>query len=214
MTVTITLHLAGRSLGSVRISSLEHSASHDRQLNPPKSDFTSAKRDREHIDTQPETLTRVLWTFGYHSRAMRVCHLLVIYPNQGWTRVQATCELERPLWVGGWRREAASGPSCTKSSGDEAHGSQEVATMSSEQQLEERFIQKLLSLKYEYRPDIRDRAALEANFREKFQELNRVKLTDDEFQRLLDEIVTPDVFTVGPHAPHDRTASPATTARR
>ena len=66
--------------------------------------------------------------------------------------------------------------------------------MSSEQQLEERFIQKLLSLKYEYRPDIRDRAALEANFREKFQELNRVKLTDDEFQRLHDEVITPDVF--------------------
>lgn len=66
--------------------------------------------------------------------------------------------------------------------------------MSSEQQLEERFIQKLLSLKYEYRPDIRNRAALEANFRAKFQELNRVKLTDDEFQRLLDEVVTPDVF--------------------
>ena len=67
--------------------------------------------------------------------------------------------------------------------------------MSSEQQLEERFIQKLLSLKYEYRPDIRDRAALEENFREKFQALNHVKLTDGEFQRLLDEIVTPDVFT-------------------
>lgn len=31
--------------------------------------------------------------------------------------------------------------------------------MSSEQQLEERFIQKLLSLKYEDRPDIRNRAA-------------------------------------------------------
>ncbi len=66
--------------------------------------------------------------------------------------------------------------------------------MSSEQQLEERFIEKLIGLKYEYRPDIRNRAALEANFREKFQQLNRVKLTDDEFQRLLDEVVTPDVF--------------------
>jgi type I restriction enzyme R subunit len=66
--------------------------------------------------------------------------------------------------------------------------------MSSEQQLEVQFIQKLIGLKYEYRPDIRDRAALEANFREKFQALNRVKLTDDEFQRLLGEIVTPDVF--------------------
>ena len=66
--------------------------------------------------------------------------------------------------------------------------------MSSEQQLEERFIQKLLALKYEDRPDIHNRAALEANFRKKFQELNRVTLTDDEFQRLLDEVVTPDVF--------------------
>ena len=64
-----------------------------------------------------------------------------------------------------------------------------------EQQLEENLIEKLLSLKYEYRPDIRDRAALEQNFREKFDSLNRVRLTDGEFARLLDEIVTPDVFT-------------------
>ncbi len=64
-----------------------------------------------------------------------------------------------------------------------------------EQQLEENLIEKLLSLKYEYRPDIRDRAALEKNFREKFEALNRVRLTDGEFARLLDEIVTPDVFT-------------------
>lgn len=56
------------------------------------------------------------------------------------------------------------------------------------------FIGKLQELKYEYRSDIRDRAALEANFREKFEALNRVKLTDAEFARLLDEIVTPDVF--------------------
>jgi len=57
------------------------------------------------------------------------------------------------------------------------------------------FIGKLQSLKYEYRPDITDRAALEKNFREKFEELNRVRLTDSEFARLLDIIVTPDVFT-------------------
>ncbi|MCL2657839.1 MAG: type I restriction endonuclease, partial [Betaproteobacteria bacterium] len=56
-------------------------------------------------------------------------------------------------------------------------------------------LSKLVDLKYTYRPDIRDRAALEANFREKFQALNRVTLTDDEFQRLLAEIVSPDVFT-------------------
>jgi len=64
-----------------------------------------------------------------------------------------------------------------------------------EQQLEGNLIEKLLSLKYEYRPDIRDRAALEQNFREKFDSLNRVRLTDGEFARLLDEIVPPDVFT-------------------
>ncbi len=65
----------------------------------------------------------------------------------------------------------------------------------SESQLETQLIHKLISLKYEHRADIRDRATLEENFREKFQALNRVSLTDGEFQRLLDEIVTPDVFT-------------------
>lgn len=63
-----------------------------------------------------------------------------------------------------------------------------------ERQLEEQLIEKLRSLKYEYRTDIRDRATLEKNFREKFEALNRVNLTDGEFQRLLDEIITPDVF--------------------
>ena len=64
-----------------------------------------------------------------------------------------------------------------------------------EQGIEDGFIAKLRSLKYEYRQDIRDRAALEKNFREKFQALNRVNLTDAEFARLLEEIITPDVFT-------------------
>ena len=64
-----------------------------------------------------------------------------------------------------------------------------------EEQIEYGFIGKLQHLKYEYRPDIRDRAALERNFREKFEALNRVHLTDGEFARLLDDIVTPDVFT-------------------
>lgn len=63
-----------------------------------------------------------------------------------------------------------------------------------ERDLEETLIAKLGDLKYEYRSDIRDRASLETNFREKFEALNRVKLTDGEFQRLLDEIVTPDVY--------------------
>jgi len=43
-----------------------------------------------------------------------------------------------------------------------------------ERQLEEQLIEKLVSLKYEYRTDIRDRAALEKNFREKFEALIRV----------------------------------------
>jgi len=55
--------------------------------------------------------------------------------------------------------------------------------------LETGFIGKLQSLKYEYRPDIRDRASLERNFREKFEALNRVHLTDSGFSRLMEEIV-------------------------
>lgn len=61
--------------------------------------------------------------------------------------------------------------------------------------LEKSLVTKLRDLKYELRPDIRDRVSLEQNFRKKFEELNRVRLTDAEFSRLLDEIVTADVFT-------------------
>ena len=64
-----------------------------------------------------------------------------------------------------------------------------------ENQLEEQLIEKLRELKYEYCPDIRDRSSLEKNFREKFETLNHVSLTDGEFQRLLDEQITPDVLT-------------------
>jgi type I restriction enzyme R subunit len=64
-----------------------------------------------------------------------------------------------------------------------------------ERQLEDHLIETLRGLKYEHRADIRDRAALEKNFRAKFESLNHVHLTGGEFQRLLDEIVTPDVFT-------------------
>src|SRR5271168_2964381 len=70
-----------------------------------------------------------------------------------------------------------------------------MAMIAAERQLEEALVTKLRDLKYEYRPDIRDRATLEQNFREKFEALNRVRLTDSEFARLVDEIVTPDVFT-------------------
>jgi type I restriction enzyme R subunit len=68
-----------------------------------------------------------------------------------------------------------------------------------EQQIEQELIDKLRDLKYIHRPDIRDRAALEQNFRQKFEALNRVHLTDREFTRLLDSIVTPDVFVNAQH---------------
>lgn len=66
--------------------------------------------------------------------------------------------------------------------------------MTKEYQIEQEFIQKLIELKYNYRPDITDRKSLELNFRNKFEALNKVQLTDHEFLRLRDEIITPDVF--------------------
>lgn len=63
-----------------------------------------------------------------------------------------------------------------------------------ENEIEQGLINKLSDLKYTYRSDIKDRMALEHNFREKFEELNRVKLTDTEFERLMERIVTPDVY--------------------
>ncbi len=64
-----------------------------------------------------------------------------------------------------------------------------------EQQIEDTLITKLVEMKYTYRRDIRDRESLEKNFREKFEALNRVRLTENEFPRLLEQITTPDVFT-------------------
>lgn len=66
--------------------------------------------------------------------------------------------------------------------------------ISQEKQIEDHFINKLIDLKYTYRDDIRDRNALERNFRTKFEALNRVHLTDSEFDRLLEEIIDADVF--------------------
>jgi type I restriction enzyme, R subunit len=63
-----------------------------------------------------------------------------------------------------------------------------------EPQIEYGFVGKLTDLKYTYRPDIRNRIALEQNFRKKFETLNRVNLSDAEFARLRDEIINPDVF--------------------
>jgi type I restriction enzyme R subunit len=66
--------------------------------------------------------------------------------------------------------------------------------MSKESQIEDSLIQRLTELKYIYRPDIVDRKSLELNFKTKFEALNRVRLTDNEFFRLREEIITSDVF--------------------
>lgn len=63
-----------------------------------------------------------------------------------------------------------------------------------ENQIEQSFINKLTDLKYIYRPDIRDKDSLNQNFRQKFQELNQVNLSDAEFARLQDSIITGDVY--------------------
>ncbi|MDF9553706.1 type I restriction endonuclease subunit R [Bacillus tropicus] len=67
--------------------------------------------------------------------------------------------------------------------------------MKAEREIEAGFIEKLRDLKYIYREDIRDKASLEANFKEHFERLNRVKLSNSEFERLRDSIITADVFT-------------------
>lgn len=67
--------------------------------------------------------------------------------------------------------------------------------MSKEKEIEDGLIVKLSELKYNYRPDIRNREMLELNFRQKFEALNRVHLTDSEFNRLCDDIINADVFT-------------------
>lgn len=67
--------------------------------------------------------------------------------------------------------------------------------MKNEKQIELSFIEKLKELKYIYREDIKDKTSLEDNFRKHFQELNRVRLSDSEFARLKENIITPDVFS-------------------
>lgn len=53
--------------------------------------------------------------------------------------------------------------------------------MSTENQIEDNLIQQLIGLKYSYRPDIIDRKTLEQNFKAKFEALNRVHLSENEF---------------------------------
>lgn len=66
--------------------------------------------------------------------------------------------------------------------------------MSKENEIESNVIKQLIGLKYTNRPDIVDRKTLEQNFKAKFEELNRVNLTDNEFLRLREEIINSDVF--------------------
>ncbi|MEA1052257.1 type I restriction endonuclease subunit R [Lamprobacter modestohalophilus] len=63
-----------------------------------------------------------------------------------------------------------------------------------EAEIEQKLLAKLDELKYSVRPDIHDKAALEANFRQKFEALNQVSLTNAEFARLRDDIITADVY--------------------
>jgi len=71
--------------------------------------------------------------------------------------------------------------------------------MTSEKKLEDDLINKLKELKYSYREDIRDVHSLNENFRAKFNELNQVTLTDGEFDRLLQDIISPDVYACSLH---------------
>jgi type I restriction enzyme, R subunit len=66
--------------------------------------------------------------------------------------------------------------------------------MSKEITIEENLIKQLTELKYIHRPDIVDRKTLEQNFKNKFEVLNRVNLSANEFLRLREEIISPDVF--------------------
>lgn len=63
-----------------------------------------------------------------------------------------------------------------------------------ESQIEQHFIRHLEGLGYKYCKNIKDRASLEANFRNKFEALNNVRLTDGEFERLMGNIVSSDVY--------------------
>jgi type I restriction enzyme R subunit len=67
--------------------------------------------------------------------------------------------------------------------------------MSKENEIEESLIKQLTELKYTFRSDIVDRKSLEQNFKNKFEALNRVNLTENEFLRIREDIIKPDVFS-------------------
>lgn len=66
--------------------------------------------------------------------------------------------------------------------------------MAREKDIEDDLIKQLEELKYTYRPDITDRTSLEQNFRRKFEALNRVRLSENEFLRIKEELIESDVF--------------------
>lgn len=66
--------------------------------------------------------------------------------------------------------------------------------MTKEHQIEQQLIEQLKGLKYVYRPDIVDRKMLEQNFKTKFEALNRVQLSESEFLRLREQMITADVY--------------------
>ena len=135
-----------------------------------------------------------------HARALVEAYEAAEY---GARRGRARRDLRQiALWwrmrSGGW---GSSGAAATQGSPARIDGCRSTAEHQGERHMrvrestiEQELIDKLGELKYTLRPDIRDRAALEANFRKHFQALNRVTLTDAEYARLLDEIVTSDVF--------------------
>lgn len=73
-----------------------------------------------------------------------------------------------------------------------------------EDTIEYGLIGTLQKLKYEYRPDITNRATLEANFREKFEPLNRVRLTDAEFAPACWMRSSPRMSSPPPRLPPDK----------
>lgn len=64
-----------------------------------------------------------------------------------------------------------------------------------ERDIEDTLLFHLKDKGYTLRDDIRDRAALDGNFRKHFEALNQVHLSDAEFARLLDSLITSDVYT-------------------
>ena len=68
--------------------------------------------------------------------------------------------------------------------------------------MEQELIEKLGELKYMLRCEISDRASLEHGFCQYFEAFNRVSFPNSEFQRLQEEIVTPDVFNAAQTSRH------------